>query len=107
MREAANRLAHNLKTEGGSFEGKVSERVLGFIVYGEEVQAHYSVGVAIPNPGSDMVEEDVVQMYVINMGGDARRWARELAVSDFECLKYLDKFKDKLIERYLGKPSIP
>ena len=33
MREAANRLAHNLKTEGGSFEGKVNERVLGFIVH--------------------------------------------------------------------------
>ena len=82
MREAANRLGHNLKTEGGSFEGKVNERVLVFIVYGEEVQAHYSVGVAIPDPGSDMVEEDVVQMYVINMGGDARRWARELAASN-------------------------
>ena len=87
MREAANRLGHNLKSEGGDFEGIVSERVLGFIVYGEEVQAHYSVGVAIPDPGSDMVEEDVVQMYVINMGGDARRWARELATSDFESLK--------------------
>ena len=58
----------------------------------EEVQAHYSADLAVPDPGSDMVEEGVIQMYIINMGGDARRWARELATSDFESLKCLNRF---------------
>ena len=52
MRVAGKRLEQNLRTEGGDFEGKVPERVLGFIVYEEEVQADYSVGVTVPDTGA-------------------------------------------------------
>ena len=37
--EAGKRLEQNLRTEGNEFEGKVSERVLGFIVYSEEIRS--------------------------------------------------------------------
>ena len=90
MREAGKRHEQNLRSEGRDFEGKIPDRVLGLILYGEMVQAHYSVGVAISDIEADIVEEDVTKMYEMNIAGDARRWARELATQEVESLKYLD-----------------
>ena len=104
-REAAKKLEQSLQTEGGMFDGKQPERVLGFIVYGEEIAAGYVVASKPPSHGADMLEEDVVSMYVYNLGGDARRWAREAAISTPALFKDLDLFKDALIERYLGETN--
>lgn len=74
-------------------------------MYGEEIAAGYVIASKPPSYGADMLEEDVVSMYVYNLGGDARRWAREASISAPAMLKDLDLFKDALIERYLGETN--
>ena len=69
-REAAKKLEHDIKQEGGAFSEDNSEQSLGFLVYGEEVAKHYKMGKKYPSYGLNMLESDLVEVYTLNMKGD-------------------------------------
>ena len=77
-RDAVKALAARIKEDGGAFDGRNPLKVLSYILAGDEVLLNYRVGPPTRNNDTepDLLPVDAIEMFFLNMTGQARDYMR-------------------------------
>ena len=101
-RDAVKALAARIKEDGGSFDGRNPLKVLSYILAGDEVLLNYRVGAptGVQNTEPDLLPSDAIEMYFLNMTGQARDFMRGQRQSKPRLFTELKLFKTTLVNHF-------
>ena len=102
MREIGKLLKDKLKLGHGCFGGKDPGKVLTFIMTGETVLSYYTVGPFHLNDSTDMVEQDAINVYIVNMDSTAADWYKGQRTTNPKIITSLEAFKTVIVEKFFG-----